>query len=105
MFFPSYVFALIYSCFLFIFSCKITDNPAKKPVNKTVHLAYRFSYTYIVSTNSKFLTYRLNNTLSHHSIYNFFKSCNISAHYVVSFLTVTFCSIVNVVCDIYHNLL
>ena len=47
----------------------------------------------------------LYNTLSCHSIYNFFKSGNVSTCYIVAFHSITFCSIYHVVCDVDHDLL
>ena len=44
-------------------------------------------------------------TLCEHSIYNFFKSCNVSSGNIVTFHSVTFCSIVHVVADVYHDVL
>ena len=45
----------------------------------------------------------LYDSLSCHSIYNFFKSCNVSSGNIVTFHSVTFCSIVHVVADVYHD--
>ena len=49
--------------------------------------------------------YQLADTLSHHSLCNLLKSCNVSSGNIVTFHSVTFCSIVHVVADVYHDVL
>ena len=45
----------------------------------------------------------LYDSLSCHSIYDFFKSCNVSSGNIVTFHSVTFCSIIHIVADVYHD--
>lgn len=80
---PQSVCRTFYSLYLCIF------NPLLNPFGKT-HLTKN---------------YRLANTLSHHSVCNFFKSCDISTSYIIAFFAVTFCSIIQIVEDINHDVL
>ena len=45
---------------------------------------------------------RLANTLCFHSVYNFFESCNISTNYIISFYSISFCSIRCFFINIFH---
>ena len=48
---------------------------------------------------------RLNNTLSHHCIYNFFETCNVSTNNEVVWHIITFCSIADLSVDVNHDLM
>ena len=44
-------------------------------------------------------------TLCEHSISNFFEAGNVCTCNIVSFLSITFCSVIDIVVDIYHDAL
>ena len=48
---------------------------------------------------------KLANTLSKHSICNFFEAGNVCTCNIVSFLSITFGSVIDIVVDIYHDAL
>ena len=48
---------------------------------------------------------QLADALCNHCIYNLFKTCNIGAGNIVALFAVTLCSLVNIMVNIYHDIL
>ena len=102
IFLPAIYYITIFRiCVYIMFKPDATGNVLSMHKEKShKHWVYGTFHILYYLKNSK-----LANTLSKHSICNFFEAGNVCTCNIVSFLSITFGSVIDIVVDIYHDAL